>query len=98
MNNFKERISVSFKESLLAFSIFLLRLFSGALLGLSIAISMEKFMGIGIFSFMFIVILTSLLVLHITRTLGLLGSIIFLLVLVLIGVLLQLYIFKAINN
>lgn len=98
MNNIKERISMNMKESLLAFSVFLLRLFSGALLGLSIAISMEKFMGIGIFSFMFIVILTSMLVLHVTRTLGLLGAIIFLLVLVLIGVLLQLYILKAMNN
>lgn len=98
MNNIKERISVSFKESLLAFSIFLLRLFSGALLGMTVAISMQTFMGIGIFSFMFIVILTSMLVLHVTRSLGLLGAIIFLLVLVLLGVLLQLYIYKAMNN
>jgi hypothetical protein len=98
MNNIKERISVSLKESVLAFTIFLLRLFSGALLGLSIAISMETFMGIGIFTFMFIVILTSALVLRMTRLLGLLGAIIFLLVLVLIGVLLQLYILKAMNN
>lgn len=97
MNNIKERISVSFKESLMAFSIFLLRLFSGALLGMTVAISMQTFMGIGIFSFMFIVVLTSMLVLHVTRSLGLLGAIIFLLVLVLIGVLLQLYIYKAMN-
>ncbi len=98
MNNIKERISLTFKESLMAYSIFLLRLFSGALLGLTVAVSMQTFMGIGIFSFMFIVILTSMLVLRVTRSLGLLGSIIFLLVLVLIGVLLQLYIYKAMNN
>ncbi|MCC6138085.1 MAG: hypothetical protein IT287_05595 [Bdellovibrionaceae bacterium] len=98
MNNIKERISMNMKESTLAFTVFLLRLFSGVLLGLSIAVSLEKFMGIGIFSFMFIVILTSMLVLHVPRALGLLGAIIFLLVLVLLGVMLQLYILKAMTN
>lgn len=98
MNNIKERISMTMKESFMAFTIFVLRLFAGIILGLSIAISMETFAGIGIFSFMFIVVITSLLVLHVTRTLGLLGSIIFLLVLVLIGVMLQLYIIKAMKT
>lgn len=98
MNNIKERISMTAKENLMAFTIFLLRLLSGVILGLAIAISMQQFMGIGIFSFMFIVILTSLIVLRITKTLGLLGSIIFLLVLVLIGVMLQLYILRAMKT
>lgn len=95
MNDFKERMTTNMKDSFLAFTVFLLRLLSGVLLGLAIAISVEKFMNIEIFSFMFIVVFTSSLILYITRSLGLLGSIIFLLVLVLLGVLLQLYILKA---
>ncbi len=98
MNEFKERLSSNMKNSFLEFCVFLLRLTSGLLLGLTIAISTEKFMNIQIFSFMLIVILTSMLMLRITRNVGLMGAIIFLLVLVLIGVLLQLYILKAANN
>lgn len=98
MNTIKERISENVKSSLQTFIIYLLRLFSGILLGLTFALFAEEFAGIEIFSFMFIVIITSLLTLRITRNLGLLGAIIFLLVLVLIGVLLQLYILKAANS
>ena len=95
MNEFKEGFSSNIKNSFHDFMIFSIRLFSGFLLGLTIALAAEKIMGIQIFAFMFVVILTSFVVLRVTKNLGLLGAIIFLLVLVLIGVLLQLYILKA---
>lgn len=98
MNEFKERFSSNMKNSFYDFMIFAVRLFSGLLLGLTIALTTEKMMNIQIFAFMFIVILTSMLVLRVTRNLGLMGAIIFLLVLILIGVLLQLYILKAANT
>lgn len=98
MNEFKERISSNMKNSFQDFLVFSVRLFSGLLLGLTVALVAEKMVQIQLFAFMFIVVLISMLVLRVTRRLGLLGAVIFLLVLVLIGVLLQLYILKAANT
>ncbi|MCB9073724.1 MAG: hypothetical protein H6623_08885 [Bdellovibrionaceae bacterium] len=98
MGEFKERLTTNLKNSSLQFLIFLLRLLIGALIGLSIAISAQTMSSIGIYTFMFIVVVSMMLVLRITRSLGLLGSIIFLLVLILIGVLLKLYILEALRT
>jgi succinate-acetate transporter protein len=97
MNDFKERLTTNIKGSATQFFIFFLRLVAGAILGLSVAIATQTSMNIGIYSFMFIVITLMMVVLHLTSNLRMLGSIIFLLVLVLIGVLLKLYILTAVQ-
>lgn len=95
MGEFSERIKDNVRGSAKQLMIFLVRLTTGALLGLTIALVTQSFSPIGIFLFMFIVITTIGVILRITRYWSLPANIILLLVLALIGVLLKLYIHTA---
>jgi len=95
MSEFVEKIKYNFKQSLLHFAIFMVRLLTGAFVGATIALTMQSLMGTGILIFMFIVVTTIGIILRATWDWGLLPSIILLLVFALIGVLLKLYIHTA---
>lgn len=95
MGEFTEKIKGNVKGSLLEFVIFLVRLTTGAFLGLTVALTAQNMLGFSQLVFMFIVISAMALIVRLTRGWGLLGSIILLLVFVLIGVLLKLYIHTA---
>lgn len=95
MSDFAERFKDSVRGTTKQLTIFLVRLFTGALLGLSLALAAQSFSPISIFLFMFVVITTTGIVLRVTRYWSLPAAIILLLVLVLIGVLLKLYIHTA---
>lgn len=95
MSEFVDKIRYNFKQSLLHFAIFLVRLLTGALVGATIALTLQSLLGTGIFIFMFVVITTMGVILRATWDWGLLPAIILLLVFALIGVLLKLYIHTA---
>ena len=95
MSDFTDRIKDSVRGTTKQLTIFLVRLFTGALLGLSFALTAQSFSSISIFLFMFIVIITIGIVLRVTRYWSLAAAVILLLVLILIGVLLKLYIHTA---
>jgi hypothetical protein len=95
MSEFVDKIKYNFKQTLLQFVVFLIRLLTGALVGATIALTVQSLMGTGILIFMFIVITTIGVILRATWDWGLLPAIILLLVFALIGVLLKLYIHTA---
>lgn len=96
MSEFTERMKLSFKDSLYQFIVFLVRLFSGVLLGLTIAVTNEAITHIGILVFMFILIVTMAVILRVTRAWSLMASTILFLTIVLLGVLFKLYIHTAV--
>ena len=95
MSEFVDKIRYNFKQSALHFMVFLVRLFTGAFVGATIALTLQSLMGTDILVFMFIVVTTIAVILRATWDWGLLPSIILLLVFALIGVLLKLYIHTA---
>lgn len=98
MNEFVQRVRYNASEASFHFLIFLIRSISGLLLGLTLAISGQEIIGYGNLLFMFVVVLTTGLVLRATKGWGLLSAVIILLVLVLMGVLLKLYVHTAITS
>lgn len=95
MSELTERLKHNLKGSALQLTLFLIRLLTGSLLGLTIAVSMKTMNQISMFLFMFIVITVTGVILRITRYWSMLAVIILFLVLALIGVLLKLYIHTA---
>ncbi len=95
MSEFAERIKDNVRGSAKHLSIFVVRLITGSLLGMTLALVTQSFSPISTFLFMFIAITTIGVVLRLTRYWSLAACVILLLVLVLIGVLLKLYIHTA---
>lgn len=95
MSEFAEKIKYNLKSSALHFLIFLVRLLTGAFIGVTIALTAQNLLEAGMVLFMFIVVVTIGVVLRVTRDWGLLPCIILLLVFALLGVLLKLYIHTA---
>jgi fatty-acid desaturase len=97
MSEFAERIKDNVRGSAKHLTIFMVRLLTGSLLGVTLALITQNLTNppIGTFLFMFIAITTIGVVLRITRYWSLAATVILLLVLVLIGVLLKLYIHTA---
>ena len=95
MSEFTEKIKGNFRDTLHKTSLFLVRLFTGALLGTTLALIVQGLTPISTFLFMFIAITTIGVILRLTRYWSFAGTIILLLVFALIGVLLKLYIHTA---
>ena len=92
MSQFADRIKENAKESMSQTVVFLVRLITGTILGLTIAITWQNMSPLSHLVFVFIVMLTAALLLRLTRNWSLLPVMILMLVLSLVGVLLKLYI------
>lgn len=74
-----------------------LRLFSAIILGLTVALATDEILDFGTFSFVFVLIVTALLVMAISKKWRLGAILIFDLILVLIGLILRMYLVVAPN-
>jgi len=92
MNQFADRFKENARESMGKMGLYLVRLVTGTLLGLTIALTAQNMAELSHLMFVFVVMLTAAVVLRITRHWGLLSVLILFLVLALVGVLLKLYI------
>jgi len=96
MNELAHKIKYNFKQNALQFGVFLVRLLTGAFVGVTLAMIVQTMLASsGIFLFMFVVISTMGIILRFTSDWGMLSCLILLLVFMLIGVLLKLYIHTA---
>mgnify|MGYP001547360366 CR=1 FL=1 len=92
MNQFADRFKENARETFAHMGVYLVRLFTGTLLGLTIALTAQNMVELSHLMFVFVVMLTAALVIRITRHWGILSVLILMLVLALLGVLLKLYI------
>lgn len=92
MSQFADRIKENARESFTHAGIYIVRLFTGTILGLTIALTAQNMMEMSNLLFVFIVMMTAAIVLRITRNWGLLSVVILMLVLALLAVLLKLYV------
>jgi hypothetical protein len=95
MSQFADRLKENAKESMSHSLVFFVRLITGTILGLTIALTAQNMTQMSHLVFVFIVMLTAALLLRVTRHWGLLPVMILMLVLSLVGVLLKLYIHTA---
>jgi hypothetical protein len=92
MSQFADRIKENARESLSHILVFIVRLFMGTIVGLTIALTAQNMTEMSHLVFVFVVMLTAALMLRLTRNWGLLSVVILMLVLSVVGVLLKLYI------
>lgn len=93
MSEFADRFKENARESFAQMGVYLVRLLTGTILGLTIALTAQSMMeNLSNLLFVFIVMVTAATVIRITRYWGILSVLILMLVLALLGVLLKLYI------
>ncbi len=90
-----EKVQLHLKKSSTGAFLFLVRMISGMILGLTFALVGEEIFGYGTFAFLFVIVVLTSLVLRFSRNWGFVGILVFDLVCVLIGMLLRLYIVMA---
>lgn len=93
------RVQEHFKSTSSDVALFMLRLVSGLVIGLVFAEVMQEIMGKAdgenLIAFLFVIIISTVVFLRVTKTWGLAGVLVFDLVAVLLGLVLRLYIMVA---
>ena len=95
MSRFTDVLQQKIKTSSAGLATFLLKALSGFVLGLTFALIGEEAMGYGNISFIFVILVTCLVFLRLTKPWSWVPVLVFDLVMVLIGLLLRMYILIA---
>ena len=95
MSQFVNNVQVRIKNTSAGFFTFVLKLTSGLLLGLTIALVGEEMIGYGNVSFTFIIVIITGSFLRISRPWGVVGVVTFNLICVMLAMLLRMYILIA---
>ena len=95
MSNFTDSLQHKIKTSSAGLATFVLKVISGFVLGLTLALIGEQAIGYGNISFLFVILITTLVFVKITKPWAVVPVLVFDLVMILIGLLLRMYILVA---